>query len=151
MRKIFALAACMVIGLTGFSQIADPVKWTFSSKKIAEKTFEIHLTASIEDEWHIYSQTTPDGGPVPTSINFTRNPLITFEGEVKEVGKLEQNFEQLFGVQVKQFSKKVDFVQKVVLKAAAKTVVAGTVEFMVCNDRECMPPATVAFSLQIKS
>ena len=98
----------------------------------------------------MYSQTTPDGGPVPTVIQFTKNPLITLVGSAKEIGKLEQRHEALFGVDVKQFSNSVSFVQTIQVKAAVKTAVSGTVEFMVCNDRECLPPATNKFSLSIQ-
>jgi thiol:disulfide interchange protein DsbD len=38
------------------AQIENPVQWNFSSKKIDSNTYEVHLTASIEGNWHIYSQ-----------------------------------------------------------------------------------------------
>ena len=37
----------------------------------------------------------------------------------------------------------VDFVQTVKLKGNIKTSVAGSVEFMVCNDSRCLPPSTI--------
>ena len=91
----------------------NPRNLEFHLKKIDAKTYEIHLTASLENGWHVYSQTTPNGGPVSTSISFTKNPFATIDGAAKKVGKLEQHNEPLFGVDVKQFSGKVDFVQKV--------------------------------------
>ena len=100
-----------------------------TSKKIGDKTYEVHITATIDHGWHIYSQTTPDGGPIPTSITFTKNPLVIVEGKAKEVGKLEQHHEPLFGVDVKQFSNTVDFVQLVKLKAPVKTSMNVAVEF----------------------
>jgi thiol:disulfide interchange protein DsbD len=134
-----------------FAQIQNPVLWSASSKKINDKTYEIHLTASIGEGWHIYSQTTPEGGPIPTSITFTKNPLVTLDGDAKEVGKLEQHNEPLFGgIDVKQFSDKVDFVQVVKLKSPVKTSVSVAVEFMVCNDKECLPPSTKKFSVALK-
>lgn len=149
MRKIlllFLLSAPFIC----FAQIEDPVKWTFTTKKLKDGKYEIHLIATIESGWHIYSQTTPDGGPVPTAITFSKNPLLALEGNVKEVGKLEKHFEKLFGVEVHQFSNKVDFVQTVKLKANAKTNLTGAVEFMVCNDEMCMPPKSVPFTVQLK-
>ena len=147
--KYFILVAIAIVAFTkSFSQ--SPVDWNFSSKKINASTYEIHLTAKIEGEWHTYSQTTPDGGPVPTTISFSKNPLVTLKGAAKEVGKLEKHFEELFGVEVKQFSDKVDFVQTVTVKAGIKTSVNGSVSYMVCNDRECQPPATVKFSILLK-
>lgn len=133
-----------------FSQEESPVKWAFSCKKISAAAYEVHLTATIEEGWHTYSQTTPDGGPRPTAIHFTTSPLLTIDGKPKEVGKLEQHAEPLFGVDVKQFSDKVDFVQTVKVKGSAKTTVKGTIEFMVCNDHECKPPATQSFSIALK-
>ena len=149
MKKLLFSSFLLVVANMLFAQIQDPVHWTATSKKIADKTYEIHLTANIDNKWHIYSQTTPDGGPIPTNISFTKNPLITLDGSAKEVGKLEQHNEPLFGVDVKQFSNKVDFVQVVKMKANVKTSVSVAVEFMVCNDHECLPPSTKKFTVAL--
>ena len=127
----------------------SPVTWSYSAKKTGDKLYEIHLVAKLEEEWHIYSQTTPEGGPVPTAISFSKNPLVTMEGAIREVGKLEEHFEPLFGVKVKQYSEKVEFVQTIKLKAAVKTAVNGHIQFMVCNDVECMPPSKNTFSISL--
>ena len=150
MKHSFFLFVGMLIAAVSFSQIKNPVKWSFTSKKISGNTFEVNLTATVDPSWHIYSQTTPDGGPVATTVSFTKNPLVTLDGAVKEIGKLEQKHEELFGVNVKQFSDKVVFVQTVRLKAKAKTAVNGTIEFMTCNNRECLPPATQKFSVVLQ-
>ena len=150
MKKILTAAIFLLVSNILLAQIQNPVNWTATAKKIADKTYEIHLTANINNGWHIYSQTTPDGGPVPTSISFTKNPLFQLQGTAKEVGKLEKHNEPLFGVDVKQFSNKVDFVQVVKLKANVKTSADVAVEFMVCNDKQCLPPATKKFSVALK-
>jgi hypothetical protein len=147
MKRLLVFLAFISLVQVCSAQIANPVKWTFSTKKINATTYEVQLTATIDRGWHLYSQTTPDGGPVATAIAFAKNPLVTLDGPVKEVGKLEQKHEELFGVDVKQFSNKVVFVQTVKRKAKAKTAVSGTVEFMTCNDKECLPPATQKFSI----
>jgi hypothetical protein len=151
MKKTFIVTFLLLLSNFLFAQIQNPVSWTATSKKINDKTYEVHLTANIDNGWHIYSQTTPEGGPIPTSINFTKNPLLTVEGKAKEVGKLEKHVEPLFGnIDVKQFSNKVDFVQLVKLKAPVKTSVNVAVEFMVCNDKQCLPPKTEKFSIALK-
>ena len=149
MKRIFVLALSFCLVACAFGQIKNPVKWSFTAKKINTSTYEVHLVAAIDRGWHIYSQTTPDGGPVKTTITFAKNPLLTVDGAAKEVGKLEQKHEELFGVDVKQYSGKVDFVQKVKMKAAAKTSISGAVEFMFCNDKECLPPKTEKFSVAL--
>lgn len=150
MVKSSFLFAFILFSQLCFSQIENPVTWNFSVKKINATTYELHMAADIDDHWHLYSQSTPDGGPVATVISFTKNPLVTVEGKAKEVGKLEQKNEPLFGVDVKQYSKKVDFVQVIKLKAPVKTNISGSVEFMVCNDTQCLPPSTQKFSLALK-
>ena len=130
-------------------QAQNPVTWTFTAKKIDSKTYEINLIAIIDDEWHLYSQKTPDGGPSATEVVFANNPLVKFDGGVKEVGEMEEHFEPLFGVKVRQYSEKVSFVQVVKLKAAAKTNVSGSVSFMTCNDVQCIPTKKQAFSIKL--
>ncbi len=143
--SLVVLTACYFVN----AQVVNPVHWHFSAKKISTLVYEVHLTAIIDNGWHTYSQTTPEGGPVPTSVSFGNNPLATITGPAKEVGKLEQHHEPLFGVDVKQFSNKVDLVQMVKLKAAVKTNITGSVDFMACNDHECLPPSTQKFSVAL--
>jgi len=150
MKKLLSFAVGLLVLGAVNAQVKNPVQWSFSSKKINATTYEVHLKATIEDGWHIYSQTTPEGGPVPTSIDYLKNPLLTLDGATKEIGKLEQHNEPLFGVDVKQFSDKVDFVQVVKLKGKAKTALSGSIEFMTCNDHECLPPKSVKFSVPIQ-
>jgi len=149
MRQGLLLLTIGFLSILSFAQIKDPIQWNFSSKKIDATTYEVYITAHIDKGWHLYSQTTPDGGPVPTAISFAKNPLVTVVGSAKEIGKLEQRHEELFGVDVKQFSNKVDFVQTIKLKSKVKTSLNGTVKFMTCNDHECLPPKTEKFSVEL--
>ena len=150
MKKILALAVSLVVLNVVNAQVKNPVQWAFSAKKINATTYEVHLTATIENGWHVYSQTTPEGGPVPTSIEFAKNPLLVVDGRATEIGKLEEHHEPLFGVDVKQFSNKVVFVQQVKVKGKAKTSLSGSLDFMTCNNRECLPPKTQKFSIALK-
>ncbi|QNA45975.1 protein-disulfide reductase DsbD domain-containing protein [Lacibacter sediminis] len=150
MRKTAVLLVLLLSGFFADAQIQNPVKWSYTLKKVNATTYEVHITATIEKGWHLYSQTTPEGGPIPTTINFSKNPLVTLVGTAKEEGKLEQRHEKLFGVDVKQFSNTVKFVQAIKVKAKVKTAVTGIVEFMVCNDSQCLPPTSNKFSLPIQ-
>jgi len=133
-----------------FTQFKDPVKWTWNATKKSDKVYEITYTAVIERPWHIYSQTTPKGGPVPTKFVYKTNPLITITGIPKENGKLQNKHEEVFDVDVKYFDNTVTFTQTVNLKSAVKTNITGNIEYMVCNDKECLPPKKVAFDLQLQ-
>ncbi len=126
-----------------FAQIIkNPVNWTSSVKKLGDKTYQVVLVANIDKGWHMYSQTTPDGGPIPTKVTVAKNPLITTTNGFKENGKLEQKYEPLFGVNVRQYSDKVEFTQVVKTKARVNTSMEVAVQFMVCDDHQCLPPST---------
>ena len=147
--KLSTLLIALLIAASAPVQVQNPVHWTFTVQKLSATSYAIHLTATIDAHWHTYSQTTPDGGPVATAIQFTANPLVVLNGKPAELGKMDQHFEKLFGVEVKQYSSKVDFVQKVTLKRPVKTNLSGTINFMVCNDQECLPPSNQSFSLSL--
>jgi len=148
MKKI--VTAIFLVLFAGFAnaQINNPVTWTYTAKKIADKTYELHMTATIDGNWHLYAQDAGKG-PEPTSFVFTPNPLVKFDGKVKEIGKQEKSFDKNFNSVLKYYGKKVDFVQKVKVKSSTATVVKGVVNFMVCNDRQCLPPRDVPFTINI--
>jgi hypothetical protein len=148
LEKILLGSLLMVFAFTANAQINNPVLWSYSAKKISDKTYEIHLTATIGDKWHMYSQEDKDA-PAPTTISFTANPLVSLDGKVKEVGKMERAFDKNFNMVLKYYGNKVVFVQKVKVKSAVATVVKGTINYTVCNDRQCLPPRDVPFSINI--
>ena len=148
-RIILSFIVFLLVAFEGIGQVKDPVKWTATSRKKAGG-YEIVLTAIMPKPWHIYSQLTPPGGPVPTKIAFKTNPLVNVNGKAKENGSLKNVHDQYFGVNVKYFDNQVAFVQTVNLKSNVKTNIAGTIEYMVCNDEECLPPKKVPFDLKLQ-
>lgn len=148
MRKIIFLVICIAIGFNAMSQIKDPVKWIATSRKKGSG-YEVVITATLPKPWHIYSQKTGEGGPVATNFKFTKNPLLTFDGEVKEIGNLKENYDKLFETKVKYYGDKVDFVQAVKVKGNVKTNVNVTVEYMTCDDSQCLPPTKKTFNVSL--
>jgi len=151
MRSTILLAAILFSAASMNAQILNPVSWTFTAKKTADKTYEVHLTANIQSGWHIYSQTQPgDAIAIPTNISINKNPLFTLDGKIKELGKMQKFKDAALGVSANQYSDKVDFVQVVKLKAKAKTNISGSVEFQTCDDKKCLPPKTVNFNVALQ-
>jgi len=134
-----------------FLHAQTPVSWSFNSKKVSDKTYEVHLTANIQSGWHLYSQDQPsDAIAIPTSVTINNNPLLKLDGKVKEVGRMEKFNDKNLGISAHQYSNKVDFVQVVKVKSSAKTNVSGSVEFQTCDDKKCLPPKTVDFNIALK-
>ena len=149
MKKILLFSMGILAGTLVMAQSNKEVNWTWSSKKIADKTYEIHMTATIGGNYHMYAQNVGGDGPIPTSFTFTKSPLLDIEGTPKEQGQMIKKFESAWNHDVNYYEKTVDFVQVVKLKSNVKTNVAGKVEFMVCNDHECLPPSTVDIKVNI--
>jgi hypothetical protein len=143
------IVAMLVISLTGVCQKQDQVQWSFESRKKSDNTYEVVLRATIDKPWHIYSQLTPDGGPLATQIKFASNPITVIEGSAKEVGKLLTHHDKNFGVDVKYFSDDVEFVQTIKRKGTIKTSVRGSIEYMICDDTKCLPPVKKPFTIEI--
>jgi thiol:disulfide interchange protein DsbD len=128
---------------------AKQVTLSYSSKKLADKRYEVSITANINGNFHLYAQDAGADGPVPTKITFTANPLLLIEGKTKEVGKKTTKVEEVWGGKVNFYEKTVTFTQVVVAKSKAKTGLNGKIEFIVCNDEACLPPAEVPFKIAI--
>ena len=150
MKKIVALLAIVCITLSAAAQIQDPVDWSYSVKKLSADTYTFTATANIEGDWHIYSQTTGKGGPVPTKINFKKNPLITVAGATKEAGKVKQVYDELFKTNVRYIGETATYTQTIKVRAGVKTNISGSVEYMVCDDRQCLPPSKKTFDLKLQ-
>jgi thiol:disulfide interchange protein DsbD len=149
MKKFYLLFLLLVFAAAVNAQSAKQVQWEYSAKKIADKTYEVHMTASIGSNYHMYAQNAGVEGPLPTAFKFVNNPLVTLDGKVKEAGKLIKKKEEVWGGNVQYYENSVDFVQVVKLKGNIKTNLAGTVEFIVCNDSRCLPPSTIEFKVNI--
>lgn len=149
--KKFVVLAVMVSLAFGVKAQLNPVVWSFSSKKISDKVYEVHMKATIQTNWHLYSQKQPDDAiAIPTAFVINPNPLFSLDGKIKEVGKMEVMKDATLGVSAHQYSTSVDFVQKVKMKGNAKTKLTGNVEFQTCDDKKCLPPKKTNFSIPIQ-
>lgn len=133
------------------AQILHPVHWSYAAKKLNANEAVIMLKADIDPGWHIYSTVQPDGGPVKTSFVFAPSVRYTVVGTISEP-KPVTRYEKAFEMNVSYFENMVIFQQKVTLRQAQgdKTVIKGTLRFMVCNDKQCLPPENVSFSIPVK-
>ncbi len=150
MKKIVSVLSSFIITAMAIGQMQSPVGWNYEVKKKTADTYDIILTATVDNPWHIYSQNTGKGGPIPTTIVMKPNPLVTKVGVAKEVGKLEKTFDKTFNTNVLFYADEVKFVQTVKVKAGIKTNVSGTVEYMVCDDSHCLPPVKKSFDLKLQ-
>jgi thiol:disulfide interchange protein DsbD len=144
------LLSILLLGTMAVSAQQDPVNWTFSSKKLPNGSYEIHMIATLDKGWHIYSQVQPeDAVAAPTTFSISSNPLLELVGKIREDGNLEKFHDKELDLSANQFSKSVAFVQTVKLKGKVKTSFIGSVEYQTCDDKKCLPPKTVNFKVAL--
>jgi thiol:disulfide interchange protein DsbD len=148
--KYLATIVLSAFALLTQAQIKDPVKWSFESKKIDNKTFEIRITATMDPKWHIYTIDHEGDIGVATSFKFNKNPLGELKGAVKPSQKAIKSKDPSTGEMVSFFQGKVTFTQTVVLKSPVKTTYTGLVEYMACDDKMCLPPTERTFSIVLQ-
>ena len=147
MKKFFGLLL-IFLSMKAVAQIEEPVKWSFSAQKTADKEANLLIKANIDKGWHLYSQFIEDGGPIPTSFKFKPSADYTLVGKVDESPKAVKAFDPNFSMQIAWHEKSVTFSQKIKLNKD-QTTVNGVLEFMVCNDQKCLPPTEVEFSIPV--
>ncbi len=141
-------AIILMMGPALRAQILKPVKWSYAAKKTGKNEAVVFIKATIDDGWHIYSQTVKDGGPVKTSFTFSQSTAFILVGNTIEPTPMTRN-EKVFKMDVSYFEKSVIFQQKIHLNSDQATV-KGTLEYMTCNDHQCLPPEDIDFSIAVK-
>ena len=129
------------------AQILQPVKWIFSTEKAGNET-TLLLTATIDKPWHLYSQDIGDGGPIPTSFKFLPSENYELIGKVTEPTTATFH-DPNFDMDLKTFDTKVTFRQLIKIKSKQNFSVKGSLEFMACNDKMCLPPDEIPFEIKI--
>ena len=97
MKKLLLLIAFLAFANVN-AQILDPAKWSTKLEKKSETNYILTFNVIIENDWHLYSQFTPDGGPLPLEITF-KNQKGNFNlvGKAKE-SKTRTAFNDIFEV-----------------------------------------------------
>jgi hypothetical protein len=146
--KVFFAAVLVLSCLNGKAQILTPVHWSYGAKKISATEAVVFIKATIDEGWHLYSQTVSEGGPVKTTFSFAPSTAYTLNGATQEPKPIVR-MESAFDMKVGFFERSVIFQQKVKVKKLP-VAVKGTVEYMTCNDEKCLPPDTQSFNITIK-
>ena len=149
MKKTILLSlVTMLLGIGVKAQILQPVHWSYAAKKASATEAVLFIKATIDEGWHIYSQTVKEGGPIKTTIDFNLSKDFTLVGKTVEPKPITR-MEKAFGMEVSFFEGSVIFQQKIKLKTG-QTVVNGKLEYMTCNDQKCLPPDDLDFSIPVK-
>jgi len=132
MRKLFILLTVLAF-TSSFAQIVTPVKWKTKTEKISETEFQLIFEGTIEKDWHVYSQFTPEGGSLPIELKY-----LNQEGNYSLIGKTKESkskkaFNDTFGVDELYFEKKVVLTQSVQITNASLSTIEAEIDYQVCK------------------
>ena len=128
-----------------WSNAQNHVTWSFTYDNMNSNIF---ITGTIDEGWHLYSQKTPaNSGPIPVTVDINKKKGLKLIGKCEEKLVPYEIFDVNFDSKVYLFEHSYLASQKIKLKNTNR--IKGNVQYMVCNDTQCLPPIEVPFTLII--
>ncbi|HBK83661.1 MAG TPA: thiol:disulfide interchange protein [Flavobacterium sp.] len=136
--KKFLLSISLLISFLGSSQILNPVVWKTKVIEKSSSEFELVFEANIENQWHLYSQFTPDGGALPLVFTFKNSGK-----DYKLIGKTKESpykkvFNDIFEVDEYYFTNKATFTQLIKVINPELKEIRVYLEGQTCMDGKCI-------------
>ncbi len=130
----FTLFSFFVITITQ-AQILDPVKWKTSIEQKSDTEFLLKFDATIQKDWHFFSQFTPDGGSLPTVFIYNDT-----KGNYQLIGKTTESkykkvYSEIFEVDEYMFEGSAQFSQLVKVTNPALKSIKVEVEYQACLEQ----------------
>jgi len=128
-----------LIGGQELGEIKNPLEWEGTIKKITDTDYELSLTGYIDDNWHVYSQYTPEDlenglGPIPLFIDFKKlDKDYTLDGPLEE-SETHREYSETWGFDEIFFKEIAVLKQKVKLRNPAIKVIKTILYYQVCID-----------------
>jgi thiol:disulfide interchange protein DsbD len=145
MKKITFILLAFTFFAQG--QILNPVKWKSKVVQKSATEFELVMEAAIDNEWHMYSQYTPDGGALPTVFDFKNaKGNYTLVGKTKE-SPYKKVFNDIFEVDEYYFAKSAQFKQLIKVTNPKLKEVKVFVEYQACKEQCIQQDNTFTFQL----
>ena len=151
MKRILAFFV-LLLSFTGLvmAQMVNPVKWTHTSKQDGN-TLVLTFKATIDEHWHLYNMSVPEGGPEKTSLTFEKLEGAKLQGAARFVaGKPITTYDDAFGMDLTYYEGSASIQQKFTLTGEEYNI-EGYVTYMSCCDGMCTPPTNYDFILSGKN
>ncbi len=145
MRRALFSFFLLCVAFLSSAQILEPIKWTFSTRSISDTEAELVFKATVDNNWHLYGMTLPEGGPSPTTFSFTEIYGATLVGEVKPERDPKVVYDSQFEMELSWFDSDVSFIQKINIEQTNYKV-EGEIVFMGCSNETCLPPSPIEFT-----
>jgi thiol:disulfide interchange protein len=144
------LLACLP---SSFAQRLNPAHWSATVEPAAAAPggkVLIKAAVKLDEGWHLYSLSTPSGGPIPTTLSLAPNPAIT--GFKLYEPKPVRRFDQNFNLYTETYEGEPVFLLEAELAKeapAGNTELSVNAQYAVCRATECLPPRKVALPVTL--
>ncbi|RFN58006.1 protein-disulfide reductase DsbD family protein [Marixanthomonas ophiurae] len=136
------------------AQVLDPVSWEVTIQQEKGDLYNVIMTATIEEGWHLYSQKQfgeEFEGPIPTEFAYNNTPeTFTLVGETQEPD-VAPIHDPVFDLDVIFFGNKATFIQPIKVINSEGLKVNVEIYYSVCDDEKCLPPDTKTFEVDLAS
>ena len=151
MTKRLTLLLLMLLSISGVqAQMAEPVHFRTTLNTLDGDQAEIVFSATIDAGWHVYSTDITEDGPIRATFHAEQLEGVELVGGLKPRGHVTEQFDEMFGTNLRFFEKQGAFVQKIRF-TKPKYSIDCYLEYGACNDQMCLPPTTVEFKDSGKS
>ena len=143
-RRLIALSALLLWAASGASaQVIDPVKWSLEvePRQAAPGARVVaKLKAAVDDGWHLYASTTPQGKPIALQLDVTAHPAIASWEAFQPTPA--RAYDELFGVESQWYEHGAEFRIEIQLAdgASGEIPIEAKVRYGACDDKTCLPP-----------
>ena len=148
MKRTFLALALLV--LTQFAlpaQIVAPVHWNCQTRMTDDTHGVVTFTAAIDAGWHLYDTQLPDGGPVPTTVEWKRLDGVKLDGKLSKSPKPHEEHDATFDMTLRWWTGKATLAQRFTV-TDEQYAIEGQVRYMACNDETCTAPSSEPFSFK---
>lgn len=149
LMSITAMTAQMQI--PGLEEGESPTEWEGSVEKKSDNSYDLIFKAKIKENWHIFSQHTPDGGSLPLEIEYLNDGEgYSTQGETQESPTIKQ-FNDVFGVEEMIWEDEAILTQNITTEDANIRYVKAELSYQVCDEMCINEDAYVVFDLKDKT
>lgn len=146
MKRFVLFIYTLLLSCLAFGEILTPVKWEISCGEPKNNEVTLTFKAKIDEGWHIYGMEMPAEGPIATSFHFTQKENASLIGKSTCDAKPHCGMDALFAMELCEYTGNVTFQQKMKIDAEKGYNIAGYVEFMACDNSNCLAPQKEKFS-----
>lgn len=147
---IVGLIAMIIFPTLSVNAQEQHAHWRTDVEELGKNLYRVSVTAIIDSTWHIYDTLRTEFGPNATIVDFTigDNKRAVKEGDMQISSEPFRYYDDIYMMEIGYFEDSVTFYQDIRLKKK-NAQVNVYVEWMACDDNNCLPLADQTLSISL--